>query len=58
MLLLLVKELCIRRPRRKKKDPPIINVVGQLADLMLGKAFTPKYADPGSAVVDFTYPCV
>jgi hypothetical protein len=47
-----IKEECIRRPRRKRKDAPKINVVGQLADLMLGKLIVPKYLDPGSLLVN------
>jgi hypothetical protein len=42
----------LKRPRRKKKDSPIVNVVGQLAYLMLGRVFVPKYLDPGSLVVN------
>jgi hypothetical protein len=42
-----IKEECIRRPERKTKDDPTINVTGQLADLMLGKLIVPKYLDQG-----------
>ena len=37
---------------RKKKDPTIVHVVGQLVDIILGKVITPKYSDPGSPVVN------
>jgi hypothetical protein len=49
----IVRELCLRKPRRKKKDPPIVHDIGELADLMLGKIFMTKYADPGSLVINF-----
>ena len=42
-------ELCTRR--QKKKDPKTIQVIGQLAELMLGNISIPKYADPGSLVI-------
>ena len=41
----------MKKPKRKKKDPTTVHVVGQLADIMLGKVITPKYSDPGSPVV-------
>lgn len=43
-----IKELCIRKPGRKPKDPPTIHVIRKLADLMLGKTILPKYEDPGN----------
>jgi hypothetical protein len=47
-----IKEECLKKPGRKKKDTPTINVIGQLADLMLGRLFVPKYLDPGSPIVN------
>jgi hypothetical protein len=47
-----IKEECIRRPGRKRKYAPTINVIGQLVDLMLGKLIVPKYLDPGSPLVN------
>ena len=47
-----IKEACLKRPRRKKKDPTIVHVVGQLANIMLGKSVIPKYPDLGSLVVN------
>ena len=46
-----LKEACIKQSKRKKIDPPIIHVLGQLFDLMLIKALMPKYSDLGSPVV-------
>ena len=40
------------KPRRKKKYPTTIHVIGQLADIMLGKLIILKYSDPGSLVVN------
>jgi hypothetical protein len=48
----LFEELCLKNPGRKKKDPPTVQVIGQLADLMLGNIFTTKYTDPKSPIVD------
>lgn len=46
-----IKEACLKKLGRKKKDPQIVHVMGQLADIMLGKFTIPKYIDPGSHVV-------
>jgi hypothetical protein len=46
-----IKEECIRRPWRRRKDTPTINFVGKLVDLMLGKLSIPKYLDLGSPLV-------
>ena len=46
-----IREACLKKPGRKKKDPTIVHVVGHLADIMLGRLITPKYFDPGSPVV-------
>jgi hypothetical protein len=48
-----VWELCLRKPRRKKKDQEIVHVIGKLVDLMLGKVFVAKYMDPKSLVIKF-----
>jgi hypothetical protein len=46
-----VRELCLKKPGRKQKDPPTVQVLGHLADLMLGNILTTKYTDPGSPIV-------
>lgn len=46
-----IKDSCMKDPRRKKKDPPTINVMGTLADFMLGKHTNPKYYDLGIPIV-------
>lgn len=47
-----IREACLKKPGRKKKDPITVHVVEQLADIMLGKMIIPKYSNPGSPVVD------
>ena len=46
-----IREVCLKKPRRKKKDPTTVHVVGHLADIMLGRVIPPKYSDPRSPVV-------
>lgn len=42
----------MKKPSKKRmKDHATINVVGHLANIMLGKFLNPKYANPGSLVV-------
>jgi len=47
-----IKHKLFKHHGRRKKDTPIINVIGQLCDLMLGRVIFPKYLDPGSLMVD------
>ena len=46
-----LKESCVKHSSRKKRDPPIVHVLGQISNLMLSKALMPKYFDLGSLVV-------
>jgi hypothetical protein len=46
-----VRDLCIRKPGRKPKDPLTVHVVGDLFELMLGKTPPIKYGDPGNPTV-------
>jgi hypothetical protein len=46
-----VRDLCIKRPGRKPRDPLTVHVVGDLFELMLGKSPPPKYGDPGNPTV-------
>jgi hypothetical protein len=46
-----IRDLCIKRPRRKPKDPLIVHVVGDLSELMLGKTPPIKYGNPGNPAV-------
>ena len=47
-----IREACMKKPRRKKKDPTTFHVVGQLANIMLGKLVIPKYSDLGSPILN------
>ena len=49
-----IREAFLKNPRRMKKDPTIVHVVGQLANIMLGKLITPKYFHLGSPVVNIS----
>jgi hypothetical protein len=46
-----VRDLCIKRPGQKPRDPLTVHVVGDLSELMLGKSPPPKYGDPGNPTV-------
>jgi hypothetical protein len=46
-----VRDLCIKRPRRKPRDPLTVHVVGDLSELMLGKTPPIKYGDPGNPTI-------
>jgi hypothetical protein len=46
-----VRDLCIKNPGRKPRDPLTVHVVGELSELMLGKTPPIKYGDPGNPTV-------
>ena len=46
-----IKELCIKKPRRRITNNPIVQVVDTLSDLLSGKEATVKYEDPGNPIV-------
>lgn len=48
----LLKKKKFKRPRRRRRDTPTINFVGQLSDMMLGRVISPKYLDPSILVMD------
>ena len=43
-----VRDLCIRKPGRKPRDPPTVHVIGKLSALIMGKTLLAKYEDPGN----------
>ena len=45
------RELCLKKLGRKRKDPAIVHVIGDLAELMMGNTLAAKYYDPGSPAV-------
>lgn len=48
----LIKEDCFKRPRRRRRYTPTINVVGHLSELMIRRVISPKYLDLGSLILD------
>ena len=46
-----VRDLIIKKLGRKPKDPPTVHVVGNLSELMMGRAPLDKYDDPGNPIV-------
>eukprot|EP00253_Pinus_taeda_P033242 PITA_33242 len=42
-----IKELCLKKPTRKRVDPQTIHVIGHLAGLMSNTISMEKYVDPG-----------
>ena len=46
-----MRDLCIKRPGRKPKDPATIHVMGKLSDLMIDQPLLTKYNDPGNPTV-------
>jgi len=47
-----IKELSIKRPRRRSKEMKIIHLVGKIAYIMMGKVTMQKYVDLGSPIVE------
>jgi len=45
----IVRDLCIKKPRRKRKEPSVIQVVGQLSEFIT--EMPSKYSDLGNPVV-------
>ena len=46
-----IKELCIKRPGKKQKDPLTIHVIGEMSEYMTGQSRIAKYTNPGALVV-------
>jgi hypothetical protein len=49
-----VKELCIKKPGRKQKDPPTIHLIGGLSEYISEQPKLAKYGNPGNPVVTIT----
>jgi hypothetical protein len=45
----IIRDLCLKKPGRKKKEPPLVQVVGQLSEFISEMPY--KYNDPGNPVV-------
>eukprot|EP00253_Pinus_taeda_P020034 PITA_20034 len=46
-----IKELCIKKPRRRITNNPTVQVVGTLSDLLSRREALVKYEDPGNPIV-------
>ena len=46
-----IKDLCIKFPRKKQKDPLTIHVIGEMHECMTGQSRIAKYTNPGAPVV-------
>jgi hypothetical protein len=49
-----VKELCIKNPGRKQKDPTTVHLVGGLSEYISKQPKLEKYGNPGNLVVTIT----
>jgi len=47
----IIRDLCIKKPGRKQKDPPTIHLVGQISDYLSGNLPILKYANPGTPLI-------
>jgi hypothetical protein len=45
----IIRDLFLKKPRRKKKEPPLVHVVGKLSKFISEMPY--KYNDPGNPVV-------
>ena len=46
-----VRDLVVKKPGRKPKDPPTVHVPGKLFELMMTRTPLAKYGDPGNLTV-------
>jgi hypothetical protein len=46
-----MRDICVKKPSRKTKDPLTVHVMGDLSTLMSGKNPLVKYGDPGHPTV-------
>jgi hypothetical protein len=47
----IVRELCLKKPGRKKKDPQTVQVIGKISRFNVRKNLMEKYVDPGNPIV-------
>jgi hypothetical protein len=47
-----VREICLRNPGRKQKDPQTVHVIGKLSYLMMGGVLTTEYYNPGNPFIN------
>jgi hypothetical protein len=46
--------LCIKKSRRKQKDPPIVHLIGELSEYILEQPRVTKYGNPRNPIVTIT----
>ena len=46
-----IKELCIKHPRKKQKDPLTIHFIGEMFECMTDQSWIAKYTNRGSPAV-------
>ena len=46
-----IRDICVKKPGRKAKDPLTVHVMGELTALMTEKDYPVKYGDPGHPTV-------
>jgi hypothetical protein len=52
----IIRDLCIKKLGKKKKEPPLVQVVGQLSELISEMPY--KYNDPGNPIVTTEINCI
>jgi len=40
-----LREYCVKKPKKKSRDPLTIHVMGKLSDFMMGRSMPVKYGD-------------
>ena len=46
-----LREYCVKKPKKKSRDPLTIHVMGKLSDFMMGRSMPVKYEDPGNPIL-------
>ena len=46
-----IKEICIKHPRKKQKDPLTIHVIGEMSECMTDQSQIEKCTNPGASIV-------
>jgi hypothetical protein len=49
-----MKELCIKKPCRKHKDPPTVHLIGELSEYISEQPRVTKFANLGNLIVTIT----
>ena len=46
--------MCIKKPWRKQKDPPIVHLIGEFSEYISDQPKVTKYGNPGNPIVTIT----